>query len=182
MSATASQITGISIVYSTICSGADQRKYQSSPSLTFERGIHRWPVDSPHKGPVTRKCIYSMTSWCLWLWLIISKASCYLNHAISEFFYHKNDPTYNIHADFMQIYILHFRNSGVGSMELENAFCCPIGDICIIIIMTLWESFSYSPLWENSMLWTYISTLLLYMELMHIVSIIVGFFHKSLKL
>ena len=26
----------------------------------------------------------------------------------------------------MQIYILHSRNSGVGSMELENAFCCPI--------------------------------------------------------
>ena len=59
-----------------------------------------------------------------------------LNHAISVF-YHKNDPTYNIHGDFMQIYILHFRNSGVGSMELENAFCCPICDICIIIIMTL---------------------------------------------
>ena len=30
----------------------------------------------------------------------------------------------------MQIYIFHFRNSGVGSMELENAFCCPISDIC----------------------------------------------------
>ena len=29
----------------------------------------------------------------------------------------------------MQMYILHFRNSGVGSMELENAFCCPIGDM-----------------------------------------------------
>ena len=86
MSATASQITGVSIVYATICSGADQRKCQNSASLTFERGIHRWPVDSPHKGPVTRKCIYLMTSSCLWLWLIISKASCYLNHAISGFF------------------------------------------------------------------------------------------------
>ena len=65
-----------------------------------------------------------------------------INHAISEFFYQKNDPTYNINGNFMQIYILHFRNSGVGSMELENAFCCPIGDICIIMIMTLWETFS----------------------------------------
>ena len=53
------------------------------------------------------------------------------------FFYHKNDPTYDIHGDFMQIYILHFRNSGVGSIELENAFCCSIGDICIIMMMTL---------------------------------------------
>ena len=51
----ASQITGISIVYSTVCSGADQRKHQSSASLAPMRGIHRWPVSSPHKGPVTRK-------------------------------------------------------------------------------------------------------------------------------
>ena len=51
MSAAAFQITGISIVYSTVCSGADQRKHQSSASLAFVRGIHRWPVDSPHKAP-----------------------------------------------------------------------------------------------------------------------------------
>ena len=43
-------ITGVSMVYST-----DQRKYQSSPSLAFMRGIHRWPVNSPHKGPVMWK-------------------------------------------------------------------------------------------------------------------------------
>ena len=55
MSAMASLITGVSIVCSAVCLCADQRKYQSSASLAFERGIHRWPVDSPHKGPVTRK-------------------------------------------------------------------------------------------------------------------------------
>ena len=32
-----------------------QRKHQSSASLAFVRGIRRWPVNSPHKGPVTRK-------------------------------------------------------------------------------------------------------------------------------
>ena len=53
------------------------------------------------------------------------------------FYYQKNDPTFNIHGDFMQIYILHFRNSGVGSMKLETSFCCPIGDTCITMIMTL---------------------------------------------
>ena len=51
----ASQITSITIVYSTIYSGADQRKRQSSASLAFVRGIHRWPVNSPHKRPVTQK-------------------------------------------------------------------------------------------------------------------------------
>ena len=35
--------------------GADQRKNQSSASLAFVTGIHRWPVDYPHKGPITRK-------------------------------------------------------------------------------------------------------------------------------
>ena len=53
--AMASQITSLTIVYSNVHSGADQRKHQSSASLAFVRGIHRWPVNSPHKGPVTRK-------------------------------------------------------------------------------------------------------------------------------
>ena len=53
MSAMASQITGVSIVYSTVCSGADQRNHQSSASLAFVRLIHRWPMTSPHKGAVT---------------------------------------------------------------------------------------------------------------------------------
>ena len=35
--------------------GPDQRKHQSSASLAFVRGIHLWPVNHPHKGPVTRK-------------------------------------------------------------------------------------------------------------------------------
>ena len=51
----ASQITSLMIVYSTVYSGADQRKGQSFAPLAFVRGIHRWPVNSPHKGPVTRK-------------------------------------------------------------------------------------------------------------------------------
>ena len=62
MSAMVLQITVVSIVYSTVCSGADQRKHQSFALLAFVRGIHWWPVDSPYKGPVTRKCFYLMTS------------------------------------------------------------------------------------------------------------------------
>ena len=55
MSMMSSQITGISIVCSTVGSDADQRNHQSSASLAFVRGLHRWPMNSPHKGPVTRK-------------------------------------------------------------------------------------------------------------------------------
>ena len=47
------QITSLTIVYSTVYSGADKWKHQSSASLVFGRGIHRWPINSPHKGPVT---------------------------------------------------------------------------------------------------------------------------------
>ena len=65
MNAMASQIASVTIVYSTVCSGADQRKYQSSVSLTFMRVIHRWLVNSPHKGPVTRKCFHFMMSSCV---------------------------------------------------------------------------------------------------------------------
>ena len=53
--AIASQITSLTIVYSTVYSDADQRKHQGFVSLAFVRGIHRWPVNSPHKWPVTRK-------------------------------------------------------------------------------------------------------------------------------
>ena len=55
MSMTASQITSLTIVYSTVYSDSDQRKHQSSASLAFVWGIHRGPVNSPHKWPVTRK-------------------------------------------------------------------------------------------------------------------------------
>ena len=55
MGSMASQITSLTIVYSTVYSGADQREHQCSASLAFVRGIHRWPVNSPHKWPVTRK-------------------------------------------------------------------------------------------------------------------------------
>ena len=55
MSTMASQITSLTIVYSTVYSGADERRRQRSESLAFVREIHRWLVNSPHKGPVTRK-------------------------------------------------------------------------------------------------------------------------------
>ena len=55
MSTMASQITSLTIVNSTFYSGADQRKHQSSASLAFVWVIHRGPLNSPHKWPVTRK-------------------------------------------------------------------------------------------------------------------------------
>ena len=59
MDTMASQITSLTIVYSTIYSVVEQRKHQSPASLAFVRAIHRWPLSPPHKGPVTRK-IFSL--------------------------------------------------------------------------------------------------------------------------
>ena len=56
------EFTGVSTVCSTVCSGTDQRKHQRSPSLAFVRRIHRSPVDSHHKGPVTQQMFYLVTS------------------------------------------------------------------------------------------------------------------------
>ena len=40
------------------------KKHQSSASLAFVLGFHRWPVNSPLKGPVRGKCLHLMTaSW-----------------------------------------------------------------------------------------------------------------------
>ena len=71
----ASQLTGVSIVCSTVGSGADQRKHQSSASLVFVWGIHRWPVNSPNKGlgPVlltaTWRCRKNFSQWeCSFHW------------------------------------------------------------------------------------------------------------------
>ena len=70
MGAMASQITNLTIVYSTVYSGADQRKHQSSALLVFVCGIHWEPVNSPHKWPVTRKMFpfddVTILRWLSW--------------------------------------------------------------------------------------------------------------------
>ena len=55
MGAMACEITSLTIVYSTVYFRRRSKKHQNSASLAIVRGIHRWPVNSPHKGPVTRK-------------------------------------------------------------------------------------------------------------------------------
>ena len=81
MSSMASQITSLTFVYSTVYLDVDQRKHQSSASLAFVRGIYRWPVNSPYKGPVNGKCFHLMTSSCThvkWRW---RKAACPMPHS-----------------------------------------------------------------------------------------------------
>ena len=55
MGAMASLITSLTSVYSTVHSGTDQRKHQSSASLALVWGLHRRPVNSMNKWQVTWK-------------------------------------------------------------------------------------------------------------------------------
>ena len=84
MGATVSLITSLTSVYSTMHSGTDQRKHQSSASLAFVQGIHRRPVNSLHKWPVMRKMFPSddVIMWCqksLWnnnpTWINVESSS-----------------------------------------------------------------------------------------------------------
>ena len=52
----ASLITGVSSVSSTVCSGTNQRKHQSSASLAFVRGI-RWVIFSLKASNTEHVCI-----------------------------------------------------------------------------------------------------------------------------
>ena len=69
MGAMASKINSLTIVYSTVDSGADQRKHQSSASLAFVMGIHRWPANSTHKRPVTR-IMFPFDDVIMWWWMM----------------------------------------------------------------------------------------------------------------
>ena len=64
MGAIASQITSLTIVYSTFYSDADHRKHRSSASLAFVREIHRGPVNFHTNGQWRGKCFHLMKSSC----------------------------------------------------------------------------------------------------------------------
>ena len=62
MGAIPSQITSLTIVYSTVYADADQRKHQRPASLAFVRGIHRDRWIPRTNGQYPGKCFHLMTS------------------------------------------------------------------------------------------------------------------------
>ena len=90
MTMLASQITSLTVVYSIVYSGVNQRKHQSSASLAFVWEIHRGPVNFPHKWPVTRKMfpfddVIMTCSWtdvvaALLLMILLTLLSCVNSH------------------------------------------------------------------------------------------------------
>ena len=62
MTTMASQITSLTIVYSIVYSGVNQRKHQSSASLAFVWGLHRDRWIPRTKDQLRGKCFHLMTS------------------------------------------------------------------------------------------------------------------------
>ena len=87
MSAIASQIISLTIVYSTVYSDADQRKHQSCASLAFVRGIHRDRWIPRTKGQLRGKCFHLMTS----SWLPHE-----MNNALSQWYDHSADKSHEL--------------------------------------------------------------------------------------
>ena len=82
MTKMASQITSLTVVYSTVYSDADQIKYQSSASLAFVWGIHRDRWIPRTKGQLRGKCFHLMTSsWIFRQWhLRLNQMAVYRQH------------------------------------------------------------------------------------------------------
>ena len=104
-----SQITGVSIICPTVCSTAGQIKHQSSASLASVRGIHRWPVDSPHKGSVTRKMFpfddVIMECDCVRrVWCFSSSAQLIVWFGRESDLGKQVGPSYFINKNFQRIY------------------------------------------------------------------------------
>ena len=112
MSEMASLITSVSVVCSTVGSGADQRKHQSSLSMAFVREIHRWLMDSPRKWPVTRKIfpfdyvIMSMGSFSLWMSL-----TKYIQSQMSDA---STEGTYDVKL------LIYFQTAMVAPLKIGN--------------------------------------------------------------
>ena len=64
MTTMASQITSLTVVYSTVYSDSEQRKHLRSASLAFVWGIHRDRWIPRTKGQSRGKCFHLMTSSC----------------------------------------------------------------------------------------------------------------------
>ena len=111
MSAMASQITGASIVPSTVCSSADQRKHQNSVSLAFVRGIHRWPVVSPNKRPVTLKMF--PIGWLDWICLTTT-------HVLQDILAVLIDSNWWCHHEIWKVYLT--LNQGTRSLNIIHNF------------------------------------------------------------
>ena len=112
MTTIASQITSLTVVYSIVYSGVDQRKHQNSASLAFVRGIHRDRWIPRTKGQLRGKCFHLMTSsWHIFIAVIFGGEQqisflAGITLCDDNFIYMYADPSFNGDAISPYLYIL----------------------------------------------------------------------------
>ena len=60
-------ITGVLIIYWTICSGANERKHQNSASLAFVRGIHQWITSELPAQSASNAAMFPFYNAIMWI-------------------------------------------------------------------------------------------------------------------
>ena len=103
MGVMSSQITSVLIVHSTVCSGANQRKYQSSMPLAFVRGMYQWTVNSLHKGQETWK-MFPLDDVIMVAHVArrhIHHCHCHYHHCHDRFKGHHNSNIYISHCYYL---------------------------------------------------------------------------------
>ena len=142
----ASQITSLTILYSIVCLDADQRKHQSSTSLAFVRGIHRWWVNSPHKGPVTWKAFpFDDVTMVFLQRLSVSRVLSFLNTL---------RPRRNGHHFADDIFKRIFFNENIWiliQISLKSVPKDPINNIAALVHIMAWRRPGDKPLSEPMM-------------------------------
>ena len=134
MGTMASQITSLMNVYSTVYSDADQRKYQSSASLAFVRAIHQWPVNSPHKGPVTMK-MFPFDD-------VIMVKSLLLSLTYVSFKPHLQETPLTSLWNICHVHLYNIHNQ----YFLLNCYQCNIlGDIWVVNFITIYDLTDHLP-------------------------------------
>ena len=156
MSAMASQITSSSIVYSTVSSGADQRKHQSPAPLAFVSGIHRWPVNSPHKEPVTRNIFHLITSsWLLPSLQFIHPLSPTLTHPHAHSPVHYFSPIHSTNRSLSLTHsfthpVTHSFTPGLLTHSLTHSLSIGVCEAQLEVAGRLCSHFSMITSWNGS--------------------------------
>ena len=126
MTTMASQITSLTVVYSTVYSDADQRKHQSSASLAFVWGIHRDRWIPLTKGQLRGKCFHMMrSSWLLHRWNsdeILTENTHKIKHVDFVNIHIVNICKYMFANMFVSIY--RFRTVNNGEHSRDNDWRC----------------------------------------------------------
>ena len=157
MSAMASQITSLTIVYLSLYSRHRSKKHQNTASLASVRGIHRWPVNSPHKGPVTRKMfqiddvIRKLKMWSikyrpLYLGLFVGSFANLRCKAISGRVKGHRDLLWN----FRTMKTLYHSGKLPKSRSFKAQFHCKCKKKCTQVFRVFIEMFCSEPSWELS--------------------------------